>query len=425
MTTDGHLPSLHEVMVRPYCGFGRIREEAPIVRAAWGAAWGGPLTWIVTRHKEVSALLLDKRLVTNTAAIPGWSDHHAEMLRTMRVDADLIPYLSGDLVRTAPESHARLRKLLSRPFTARRVAELRPRMEAIAAELLDALPDRSADGVVELIDCFTYPLPAIVICELLGVPEEDWPRWQGWSEDYNSMRPQRLNTMLAEMSASIRELVERRRAEPADDLLTALSEIHDKDADRLSFTELIAMVLTLMIASQQPTPRLIANGVLALLGHPDQLALLREDPGRWRAAVHELTRWDTPSMVALPRYAIEDIEFAGATIRQGERVQLVLGSANRDPRRFTDPDRLDITRPVGTHVDHLGYSRGEHYCLGAGLANQEVEVALSSLFVRYPDLALAVDPGDLEWKPVVLNHELVRLPIALGAPRRVRAAVTL
>jgi cytochrome P450 len=412
MTADGRLPSLLELMVDPYRGFGCIREEAPIIRVPWD----GEPTWIVTRHHEVSALLLDKRLATNTAGIAGRPDRHAEMLRAMGVDADLVPYLAGDLVRTAPESHARLRKLLSRPFTAPRVAELRPRMEAIAAELLDAFPDRSVNGVVELIDHFAYPLPAIVVCELLGIPQEDWPRWRWWSEDYNSMSARRLNAMLTEMSASVRELAGRRRAEPADDLLTALVEIHDGAPDRLSFTELIAMVLTLMIASQLPTPRLIANGILALLAHPDQLTLLREEPGRWRAAVHELTRWDTPSILALPRYATEDIEFAGATIREGERMQLVLGSANRDPRRFPDPDQLDITRPVGAHVDHLGYARGEHYCLGAGLANQETEVALSSLFARYPDLALAVDPDDLEWKPVVPNRELARLPIALGPP---------
>jgi cytochrome P450 len=408
-------------MLDPYAGFGRIREEAPVIQVAWD----GQSAWIVTRHDEVSALLLDKRLATNTAAIPGCTNRHAEVLRAMGVDADLVPYLSGDLVRTTPQTHARLRKLVSRPFTARRAAELRPLMEAIAAELLDALPERGTDGIVDLIDHYAYPLPAIVICELLGIPEEDWPRWRGWSEDYNSMSPERLNTMLAEMSTSVRTLVERRRAEPADDLLTALTQIHDNGADRLSFTELIAMVLTLMIASQLPTPRLIANAVLALLAHPAQLALLRQDPRRWPAAVHELTRWDAPSVITMPRYATEDIEFAGVTIRQGERVQLVLGSANRDPRRFPDPDRLDITRPVGPGDSHLGYSRGEHYCLGARLANHEVEVGLSSLFGRYPDLALAIAPDDLEWKPVVLNRELIRLPIALGAPRGASpAAVT-
>jgi cytochrome P450 len=403
-------PSLHEVMVDPYAGFGRIREETPILRVAWD----GHPTWIVTRHDEVSTLLLDKRLATNTAAIPGCPDRHSELLRAMGVRADLVPYLAGDLVRTVPESHARLRKLLSRPFTARRVAELRPRMAAIAAELLDAFPARSVDGVVELIDCFAYPLPAIVICELLGIPRQDWPRWRQWSEDYNSMRPERLNGMLAEMSENVRELVGRRRAEPADDLLTALAEIHDNDAAPLSSTEPTAMVLTLMIASQVPTPRLIANGVVALLARPDQLALLRAEPGRWRAAVEELIRWDTPSIVAMPRYATEDMEFAGATIRRGDRVQLVLGSANRDPRRFADADRLDVTRPTGAHADHLGYSRGDHYCLGAGLASQEAEVALSSLFARYPDLALAVAPDDLERKPIALNRELARLPIVLG-----------
>jgi hypothetical protein len=418
MTTEGNLPGIHELLADVYGGFGRIREEAPIVKASWDKE---PV-WIVTRHEEVGALLLDKRLATNTAAVPGQTDHQAETWLAMGVDADRVAYLNGDLVRTDPETHARLRKMLSRPFTARRVTALRPRMEEIATELLDALPDRGTDGVVELIDHFAYPLPAIVILEMLGIPAADWPRWRVWSDDYNN--PYRLNAMLGEMSASVRELVERRRAEPADDLLTSLIEIHDTDSGRISLTELIAMVLSLMIASQQPTPRLIANSVVALLDHPDQLALLREDPARWPAAVHELTRWDTPSFIAMPRFATEDIEFAGATIRQGERVQLVLGSANHDPRRFPEPERLDITRPAKMSADHLGYSRGEHYCLGAGLAIQEVEVALSSLFARYPGLALGVDPENLEWKPVVMNRELLRLPIALGAPRAAAPAVT-
>jgi cytochrome P450 len=412
MTSQPALPSLPELLNDPYGGFGRIRELAPVVQASWD----GTPTWIVTRHSEVAALLLDKRLVTNSAAVPGQPDRHAETLCAMGVDPALVPYLSGDLVRTSAESHARLRKLLTRPFTARRVTDLRPRIEQIAAGLLDEFSDRAdEDGAVELIDHFAYPLPAIVICEQLGIPEEDWPSWRRWSEDYNSMHPQRLNAMLAEMSDSVGRLAGLRRTRPADDLLTTLVRVHDDDPERLSFTELIAMVLTLMIASQQPTPRLIASGVLTLLAHPDQLDLLRAEPGRWPSAVDELTRVDTPSVIAMPRYAITDIEFAGVTIRQGDRVQLVLGSANHDPRRFAEPGQLDITRPERTSADHLGYARGEHYCLGAGLAALEVEVALSSLFGRNPGLTLAVSPADLDWKPVMLNRELYRLPVRVAA----------
>lgn len=412
MTTDDYALTWHELMVDPYSGFGRIREQAPIVQGSWD---GRPV-WIVTRHEDVSALLMDRRLATNSSAVPGCPDDYHAALRAIGVAEELVPYLAGDLVRTDPESHARLRKLLSRAFTARRVARLRPRVEDIARELLDALPGRADGGAVELIEHFAHPLPITVICELLGVPEKDRPLWRGWSDDYVSMDPARLNRMLADMSAHLRELVGRRRAEPADDLVSALIRTHDDDGGLLSHTELVAMVLTLMIASQLPTPQLVANGAVALAARPDQLALLRADPGLWPGAVHELVRLCGPGIVAMLRYAAEDIAFGDTVIKQGDRVQLVLGSANRDPRRFPAPDLLDVTRPVDGGVQHLGYSRGAHYCLGAGLANQEIEVALSALFGRYPDLALAVAPEELEWRPIPLTRQLVRVPVVLGEP---------
>ncbi|HET8659335.1 MAG TPA: cytochrome P450 [Micromonosporaceae bacterium] len=400
----------------PYGGFGRIREEVPIAR---GRQWDGSPVWIVTRHDDVSAVLTDRRFVSNSRSLPGSTvDVQAEFLAsTVGIPRDLVPYLAGNMVHVDPPDHTRLRKLVSRAFSARRISLLRPRVEAITEELLDTLPGHAVDGVVDLIEHFAYPLPITVVCELLGVPGEDRPRWRDWSRDYTSMDARRLNTMLAEISVHIRDLVERRRAEPADDLITALIQAHDEDSGRLSDTELVTMVLTLMIAGHETTAHLVGNGTLALLTHPDQLALLRADPTLVPGAVQELLRWCSPVVTAKLRYATEDVTVGDTLIRQGDRVQVVLGSANHDPRRFPDPEVLDLTRrPDAAGVHHVAYALGLHYCLGAALANQEAEVAFAALFTRYPKLALAVPAQRLRWQPIHGHRALVQLPVALGTP---------
>ncbi|WP_131743098.1 cytochrome P450 family protein [Actinomadura roseirufa] len=417
MTTEGTCPevrlSAHDLMVDPYGGFGRVREETPIARSSWD---GAPV-WIITRHEHVTEVLTDRRFSTTSAALPGGADVYAEVLHAMGISPELAPHLVGDLVRTGPPDHTRLRKIVLRAFSARRVAALRPRMRALTGALLDTLPDHARGGSVDLIEHFAQPLPTMVICELIGIPAADMPRWHGWSRDYTSADPRRLNRMLAEVDEHVRELAARRRAEPADDLIGEL--VRARADERLSERELVTMVLTLMMASQQPTPHLIGNAVLALLTHPGQLALLRADRSLLPGAVQELLRWCGPSVVALMRYATEDVTVAGTPIRRGDRVQLVLGSANHDPRRFPHPERLDLTRPPDTGgTAHLAYSRGEHYCLGATLASQEAEVALGALLDRHPGLALAVPPDEVEWKPLALTRQLARLPVTLGEPAR-------
>jgi len=401
-----------ELISDPYGAYGRIREEAPVAR---GLLPDGTPVWIVTRHEDVSAVLTDRRFVNNSRSLPGSNvDARAEALVRAGVTRELAPYLAGNLVHTDPPDHTRLRKLVSRAFSARRITALRPRVEAIADELLDALPAHAEGAAVDLIEHFAYPLPITVICELLGVPAEDRPKWRDWSRDYMSMDVRRLDSMLDRMSAHVRELIGKRRVEPADDLLTGLVQAHDEDHGRLSDTELITMVLTLMIAGHETTAHLIGNGVAALLTHPDQLALLREDPTLMPGAVQELLRWCSPVVTAMLRYATEDVTIAGTLVRQGDGVQVVLASASHDARRFADPQRLDLTRDAEAAApQHLAYSRGAHYCLGAGLANQEAEVAFAAILARYPDLALAVPADRLEWKPVPSTRQLARLPVVL------------
>lgn len=403
-----------ELASDPYAGFGRIREEAAVAR---GRLADGSPVWIVTRHDDVTTVLEDPRFVSNSLSLPGGAiDTHAESLRKYGISRHLVPYLAGNMIHTDPPDHTRLRKLVTRAFSARQVTALLPRIKAITGDLLDALPGRADGGdagTVDLIEHFAYPLPITIICEMLGVPAQDRPRWRAWSQDYTSMGMIRMNTMLAQMSGYVRDLIELRRAEPGNDILTRLIQAHD-DSDRLSDTELITMVLTLMIAGHETTAHLIGNGVLALLTHPGQLALLQADPALAAAAVQELLRWCSPVVTAKLRYAAQAVMLGDTLIEQGDAVLTVLGSANHDPRRFTRPELLDITRPAARGVAHLAYSYGAHYCLGATLANQETEVALTALFARYPNLALAAPPGELQWRTIPGTRQLARLPVKLG-----------
>jgi cytochrome P450 len=395
----------------PYGGFGRIRKEAPAVR---GVLWDGGPVWIVTRYEEVSAILQDRRFVSNAGSLPGRIDEEAAFMhRFVGIPADVLPYLTGNLVYLDPPDHTRLRGLVAKAFTFRRVTKLRPRVTAITARLLDTLPGLAVDGVVELIEDFAVPLPVEVICEALGVPEAERQRWHVWSRRFIQSSPQEIVVTVGEMNAEIREMAARRAAEPADDLLTALVEARDDASGRLSEAELVTMVLTLMIAGHTTTSHLLANGIAALLAHPEQLAALRADPAGMPGAVQEILRWCSPSVLAKLRYASEDVTIGDTPIRQGERVQLVLGSANRDERRFPDGDRLDVRRPAAACAHHLAYARGPHHCLGAALANQEAEVAFSALFTRFPELALAVPYHELERTDGPVFYRLARLPVTL------------
>lgn len=215
-----------------------------------------------------------------------------------------------------------------------------------------------------------------------------------------------------EMIDHVHQLIERRRVEPADDLLTALVHVQEEDGDRLGLDELVTMVITLVIAGHETTAHLLGNATFALLTHPDQLELLRSDPGLWPGAVHELMRFCGPVQIARMRYAAEDVELGGVTIRRGEVVQPVLVSANHDPREYADVERLDVTRrPAGRGEGHVGFGHGFHYCLGAALARQEGEVALRALVERFPGLALASD--EPEWVAVPGMRRLARLPVRL------------
>jgi cytochrome P450 len=389
---------MDEELIRdPFTAFSRIRERGPLARCAIPGV--EQPVWLVTRYDDVKMVLNDPRFVNDPANVPGAGADNmaAQMLQARGVPPEYNKYLLESILAFDGADHLRLRRLVSRTFTARRVLELRPRVEEITEKLLDRLPEAAENGVVDLLEHFAYPLPIIVICELVGVPEEDHSLWREWSRTLVSSFGPSFAEAVRDLVAYIQELIERRRAEPTGDLVSGLIQAQDEDGDRLSDTEMVAMIMTLVVAGHETTAHLIGNGTAALLTHPDQLALLLSDPALTPRAVHELLRWCGPALAVRMRYATEDVEVGGETVRRGEAVMPSLVAANYDPRMFGDPRRLDITRvPDGRRETHVAFSHGMHYCLGAALARQESEVAFEALLRRFPGLSLAVDGDDLE-----------------------------
>ena len=391
----------------PFGGYGRLREEAPVLR---GRTPDGSHAWYVMRQEHVRTVLGDPRFVNNATSVPGVEVDSVrdKMIEMVGIPPEYARFITNTILDSDGERHTRLRKLVSRAFTVRRVNDLRPWVEESTARLLDKFVEP-----VDFMADFAYPLPITVICELVGVPEADRPSWREWGAALITMRPDVVSVAMRDMVTHVQDLIARRRAEPADDLLTALVHVRDEEGDRLSEDELVTMVLTLVMAGHETTAHLLGNGLVALLEHPDQLALLRSDPSLWPGAVHELMRWCSPVQVTRIRYAAQDVEMGGVVIRAGEPVQAVLLSANHDPREYTDPERLDVTRrPAGRGEGHVGFGHGFHYCLGAALARQEAEVALRAIVERFPNLALT--SSEHEWVQAPGMRRLARLPLHLG-----------
>ena len=269
------------MMTDPYHGAGLLREQAPVVR---GRLMGAVPVWYVTRYEEAMTVLGDRRFVSNIASVSGsqGEDARTQMAERLGVPAEDYPYLANGMLGQDAPDHSRLRKLVMRVFTVRRITELRPRLEAITTSLIDAFDD---SGRVDLIARFAYPLPLTVICELMGIPESDHADWHAWSSGLASLEPGVMPRALHDMVTGVRELVERRRDSPADDLLTTLIRTHDEDGDRLSVEELVTFVITLMTAGHEPSAHALGNSIAELLTHPDQLARLSQDPELWQTAV--------------------------------------------------------------------------------------------------------------------------------------------
>jgi cytochrome P450 len=371
----------------------RLRESRPVTPVrmpAYGRAW------VVTRYDDVRAVLTDPRMARDVRRFPGGG-------RTRPSEATGI---NDHMLHFDPPDHTRLRRLVQKPFASRRAA-LRPRAEEIAAGLLDELA--GGGDVIDLLGQYARPLPIAVICELLGVPVADraWIRDTVYAYDDHAEH----DRVERELAAYFTELVAAKRADPGDDLTSALVLARDEDsAGGLTGSELLGTVYLLVMAGFDTTVNLIASGTLALLTHPAELARLRAGRSLLPAAVEELLRYASPVNHANDRFTTEDVPVGGVVIPAGQWVIPAITSADRDPARYPDPDRLDLGRDTS---GHLAFGHGIHHCLGAPLARMEAEVALGALLARYPGLSLAVPPAELRWRPVSLMNGLESLPVRL------------
>ena len=380
----------------PYPHYERFRGTKPLLRVA-------DTIWFALGHGDVTNLLRHPGMSTD--------ESHAttEIGKTGPGAVKTQSLLFMD-----PPDHTRLRNLVARAFTPRRIEGLRAATEAITAELLDAMvADRAP---VDLIQAFAYPLPVRVICSLLGIPAADEAVFTGWSRgiarslDPTILRSAEIDAAIEqarrELRAYLGDLLEFRRKTPGDDLLSGLAAV-EADGDRISSGEVLSLAVLLLVAGHETTVNLIGNGVLALLRAPDQLAVLRRSPDLVGPAVDELLRFDGPVQIT-QRIATEDMEVVGCKVRGGDEILLVLGAANRDPAVFAEPHRLDVTRDARRHV---GFGGGIHHCLGAVLARMETQIALANLLDRFGRIELAGAPVR---RPTFTLRGLESLPVALA-----------
>src|SRR5213593_2041883 len=365
-----------EFIADPYPTYHRLRAEDPVHHSPLGF-------WVLTRYEDVVAALRDPRLIKEPIAAFVAARFGAPM-----------PAMGLSMLDRDPPDHTRLRSLVNKAFTPRVVEGLRPHIQKIVDGLLARV---EGAGSMDLIEEFAYPLPVIVICQMLGVPVEDRERFKEWGLDIargldaillppDSDVAQRSAAARRALADYFRALIAERRTSPRGDLLSALIAAEEA-GDKLSEDELLATCILLLVAGHETTVNLIGNGTLALLRHPDQLRRLRETPGLIASAVEELLRYDGP-VQRTARIPSTDVTIGGRSIGKGEMVMPFIGAADRDPAQFPDPDRLDLAR---TDNRHIAFGWGIHFCLGAPLARVEGQIAIDALVRRLPKLELVTD----------------------------------
>lgn len=399
MTVDSPVKFTPSLPGQPFAEISKIGAGRPVFRAELP---DGRIVWLVSGYENVRQMLTDPRFSRALAVAPG---HGAQGFEVFAAES-----ING----MDPPEHTRLRKLVASAFTARRVEALRPRVATIVAQLIDAFIDKPQP--VDLVSSFSLPLPAQVICEMLGVPAADTERFHAWSDTVLSdwqRDADEIMTAMIELFGYFAELIEMKRSRPTDDLMSALIAARD-DADRLSEHELTVMCCTLLIAGHETTANQVNLSLLLLFDHPDEVNSLRADPALIPGAVEELLRFSRLGGLAPARVTSEDVAIGGVTIPAGERVIPLFSSANRDPSVFSDATRFDIARqgPAG----HLTFGAGVHHCLGAQLARLELQEAFRGLIGRLPGLRLAVPESELEFKPGMAIHSLRALPVCWGEP---------
>jgi cytochrome P450 len=394
-TTTVHFNPMDPAFIAdPYPTYHKLRADDPVHQSPLGF-------WVLTRYEDVVNSLRDPRLAKEAIAA-----FVAARFGTA------VPAMGLSMLDRDPPDHTRLRSLASKAFTPRVVETLRPRIQKIVDGLLD---EAERAGSMDLIEQFAYPIPVVVICEMLGVPVEDHEQFRAWGQDIargldaillppdSDVGPRSIAARKA-IAQYFRELIARRRTTPGPDLMSALIAAEEA-GDKLSEDELLATCILLLIAGHETTVNLIGNGTLALLRHPEQLRLLRENPGLIGSAVEELLRFDGP-VQRTARIPSEDVTVGGRTIGKGEMVMPFIGAADRDPAQFPNPDRLDIGR---TDNRHIAFGLGIHFCLGAPLARVEGQIAINTLVQRFPKLRLATEAP--EHRPSLTLRGLKKLPV--------------
>jgi cytochrome P450 len=390
-----------------YDTYAQMRGHTPVYRRANASGQGA--TCFVTTYDEAVMVLRDHRHFVKDIRNTLTPDEQAALPPL----PPLLRLLSHHMLNLDAPDHTRLRGLVNQAFTVRIVEQLQPRVETIAHTLLDRVQPR---GQADLIESFAFPLPIIVIAELLGIPAKDRNRFRAWSnalvvptadETRTSKKLAKSRQLMQDFISYLREVFAARRRQPRDDLITSLLAAEEA-GDALSEEELFSMILLLVVVGHETTVNLIGNGALALLTHPDQLARLQADRALLPSAVEELLRFDCPVERAPMRFAAEDVALGGALIRRGDAVSVVLGSANRDSLIFPAAEHLELDREPNRH---LAFGLGVHYCLGAALARLEGEVALAALLDRLPGLALAALPDQLRWRTHPIMRGVQQLPV--------------
>jgi len=399
----------------PYPLYAHLREKNPVCPTRLP---DGRIAWLVTRYEDAAVVLKDPRFAKDRRRVP--QQHRSLIERSLE---PMLRSLQYNMLFLDPPDHTRLRGLVHKAFTPRLIERMRQRMQDVADELLD---DAIIVGASEfdLVSGYALPIPATVMADVLGVPASDRDRFHHWSSVMVSITsgPELLRALPSALMFMryLRRLFVLRRADPRDDLTTALVQTEEA-GDHLSADELLSMVFLLLVAGHETTVNLIASGTLALLEHPDQLLRLRHQPELLSSgsAVEELLRFTSPIQVATERYATVDVALSGTTIPSGALVLAVVGSANRDERQFPDPDTLDLGR---TPNPHLAFGQGAHYCLGAPLARLEGQIAFTTLLGRLSSLQLAIPPNNLPWRRSLFLRGIDHLPLTIKAtPARVAA----
>lgn len=396
-----------EFAADPYPAFARLRADKPVCPVS------SPRfdSYLITRFDDAKTALTDPRLSKD---LYGPEQHY------LRIFGPNSEGLNKNMLNSDPPEHTRLRRIVSQAFAPRRIEALRPRVARIVDDLLDKIVPQ---GQSELMHEFAIPLPMRVISELLGIPAADHDRVLDWTQvirtsGSSGRSPQEDRAAVQEAQLRLHhyfaDLVQAKRAHPADDMISALIEACDQDG-KLSEAELVTTSFLLLFAGHQTTADFIGNATVALLTNPDQLAVLRATPELLPAAIEELLRFDGPLPVASPRIATEDVEYEGVCIPRGSIVGVVINSANHDPAHFAEPDRLDLSRERGPHI---GFGHGVHYCLGVSLARMEAQIGIGALLRRLPELRLGVPVAELRRLPAASPFRgLLELPVRFTAWR--------